>query len=60
MLGTGTALVLRDRGAEVEAYTQSLSGKSRSFRTQNGGYAAASAGRAAGQRADINQKTIAN
>lgn len=58
--GTSTALVLRDRGAEVEAYTKSIAGKSRSFRTNSGGYAAASAGRAAGQRADINQRTITN
>jgi hypothetical protein len=58
--GTGTALVLRDRGKEVEAYTEKISGKGRSFRTNSGGYAAAAAGRAAGQRADIHQKTIGN
>jgi hypothetical protein len=58
--GSSTALVLRDRGKEVADYTEKIAGKGRSFRTNSGGYEAAAAGRAAGTRADINQRTINN
>jgi hypothetical protein len=57
---TGTALVIRDRGKEVEEFINSKAGRSRSFNTRSGNYAAAAAGRAAGTRADINQRTINN
>lgn len=55
---TGTELVLRERGKEVAEFVESKAGRSRSFNTRSGNYAASAAGRAAGQRASLNQRGI--